>query len=60
MTWCGCREDRRADLLRARHRLATFLCAASATFPGRESAGRFRHRHWLSQQQFDDQPSRIT
>src|ERR687893_1912240 len=35
-----CREDLRADLMRARHRLATFCCAASATTPAPANAGR--------------------
>jgi transposase len=35
-----CREDLRADLMRARHRLATFLLRRERCFPGRRSAGR--------------------
>ena len=35
-----CREDLRADLMRARHRLATFLLRRERYFPGPGSAGR--------------------
>jgi transposase len=55
-----CREDLRSDLMRARHRLATFLLRRERYFPGPGERWTLRHRHWLSQQQFDDAPSRIT
>src|SRR5688572_15067263 len=35
-----CREDLRADLMRARHRLATFLLRRERSFPGPAGAGR--------------------
>jgi Transposase IS116/IS110/IS902 family/Transposase len=55
-----CREDLRADLMRARHRLATFLLRRERYFPGPGERWTLKHRHWLSQQQFDDPASRIT
>src|SRR5918996_196885 len=55
-----CREDLRADLMRARHRLATFLLRRERYFPGPGERWTLKHRHWLSQQQFGDPPSRIT
>jgi transposase len=55
-----CREDLRADLMRARHRLATFLLRRERYFPGPGERWTLKHRHWLSQQHFDDQASRIT
>jgi transposase len=55
-----CREDLRADLMRARHRLQTFLLRRERYFPGPGGRWTLKHRHWLSQQHFDDQASRIT
>ena len=55
-----CREDLRSDLMRARHRLATFLLRRERYFPGPGGNWTLKHRHWLSQQHFDDQASRIT
>src|SRR5688572_13649274 len=55
-----CREDLRSDLMRARHRLATFLLRRERYFPGPGERWTLRHRHWLSQQHFDDHASRIT
>ena len=55
-----CREDLRSDLMRARHRLATFLLRRERYFPGPGGRWTLKHRHWLSQQHFDDPPSRIT
>jgi transposase len=46
-----CREDLRADLMRARHRLATFLLRRERYFPGPGERWTLKHRHWLSQQQ---------
>jgi transposase len=56
----GCREDLRSDLMRARHRLATFVLRRERYFPGPGGRWTLTHRHWLSQQRFDDQASRIT
>jgi transposase len=55
-----CREDLRSDLMRARHRLATFLLRRERYFPGPGGRWTIKHRHWLSQQQFDDPASRVT
>ena len=55
-----CREDLRADLMRARHRLATFLLRRERYFPGPGGRWTLKHRHWLSQQHVDDHASRIT
>src|SRR3954451_13969095 len=55
-----CREDLRADLMRARPRLATFLLRRERYFPGPGGRWTLKHRHWLSQQSFDDHASRIT
>ena len=55
-----CREDLRSDLMRARHRLQTFLLRRERYFPGPGGRWMLKHRHWLSQQRLDDAPSRIT
>jgi transposase len=55
-----CREDLRADLMRARLRLAAFLLRRGRYFPGPGERWTLKHRHWLSQQRFDDAPSRVT
>lgn len=55
-----CREDLRADLMRARHRLNTFLLRRERFYEGPGARWTLKHRHWLSQQVFDDAPSRIT
>ena len=55
-----CREDLRADLMRARLRLGAFLLRRERYFPGPGERWTLRHRHWLSQQRFDDAPSRVT
>ena len=55
-----CREDLRADLMRARLRLAAFLLRRERYFPGPGERWTLKHRHWLSQQRFDDAPSRVT
>jgi hypothetical protein len=47
-------------LMRARHRLATLLLRRERYFPGPGGRWTIKHRHWLSQQQFGDLPSRIT
>ena len=55
-----CREDLRADLMRARLRLGALLLRRERYFPGPGERWTPRHRHWLSQQRFDDAPSRVT
>src|SRR3954454_19723578 len=46
------REDLRADLMRARLRLAAFLLRRERYFPGPGERWTLRHRHWLSKQSF--------
>jgi transposase len=55
-----CRDDIRADLMRARHRLGKFLLRREIYYeaPG-ERWGR-KHRIWLASVRFADQPSRLT
>ena len=55
-----CREDLRADLMRARLRRAAFLLRRERYFPARGSAGRSGTVTGVSQQRFDDAPSRVT
>src|SRR4051812_11262645 len=55
-----CREDLRSDVMRARHRLATFLLRRERYFPGPGGRWTIKQRHWLARQHFDDQASRIT
>src|SRR4051794_10422340 len=55
-----CREDLRADLMRARLRLAALVLRRERYFPGPGERWTLKHRHWLSQQRFDDAPSRVT
>ena len=55
-----CREDLRADLMRARLRLAAFLLRRERYLAGPGERRTLRHRHWLSQQRFDDAASRVT
>ena len=45
-----CREDIRADLLRARHRLSKFLLRHGRRFPGPTKAWTTRHGDWLRSQ----------
>jgi len=45
-----CREDIRADLLRARHRLSKFLLRHGRRFPGPKKAWTTRHGEWLRTQ----------
>src|SRR5947207_2023148 len=55
-----CRDDIRADLMRARHRLGKFLLRREIYYdaPG-ERWGR-KHRIWLASVRFADQASRLT
>jgi transposase len=55
-----CRDDIRADLMRARHRLGKFLLRREIYYdrPG-EPWGR-KHRIWLASLRFSDQASRLT
>jgi transposase len=55
-----CREDIRADLMRARHRLGKFLLRRERYFPGPGSAWTGAHRAWLARQTFEDRASQLT
>jgi transposase len=55
-----CREDIRADLMRARHRLGKFLLRRERYFPGPGSAWMTAHRTWLARQAFADRASQLT
>jgi transposase len=55
-----CREDIRADLMRARHRLGKFLLRRERYFPGPGGAWTGSHRAWLARQTFTDRASRLT
>lgn len=44
------REDLKADVLRARHRLSKFLLRQGRTYPGRRRTG--AHTAWLARQEF--------
>ena len=55
-----CREDIRADLMRARHRLGKFLLRRERYFTGRDRAWSQTHRRWLAAQRFDDRASQVT
>src|SRR5688500_16895751 len=47
-----CREDIRADLLRARHRLSKFLLRHGRRFTGTKKAWTKRHAEWLQAQRW--------
>jgi transposase len=55
-----CREDIRADLMRARHRLGKFLLRRERYFPGPGQAWTAAHRAWLARQTFADRASQLT
>src|ERR1044072_6294991 len=48
------REDVRADLMRARHRLGKLLLRREIYFPGRAHRWTAEHRDWLASLHFDD------
>jgi transposase len=54
------REDLRCDLMRARHRLSSFLRRRDLRFPGPGNAWTREHRRWLSKLSFDDGASETT
>jgi transposase len=54
-----CREDIRADLMRARHRLAKFLLRRERYYPAGTPWTK-QHRAWLAQQSFGDLASQLT
>jgi transposase len=55
-----CREDIRADLMRARHRIGKFLLRREIYWEGTGETGSRKHRSWLTSVQFADQASRAT
>ena len=55
-----CREDIRADLMRARHRIGKFLLRREIYWEGAGETWSRKHRSWLTSVQFADQASRAT
>jgi transposase len=55
-----CREDIRADLMRARHRLGKFLLRREIYYEGPGQAWTRRHRTWLASLRFADLASQLT
>ena len=55
-----CREDIRADLMRARHRIGKFLLRREIYYEGPAVAWTLRYRSWLTSVRFADQASRAT
>jgi transposase len=55
-----CREDIRADLMRARHRLGKFLLRREVYWEGPGNAWSRRHRAWLASLRFADLASQLT
>jgi transposase len=55
-----CREDLRADLMRARHRLGKFLLRREIYYDGPAKPWTRKHRAWLASLRFADQPSQLT
>jgi transposase len=55
-----CREDIRADLMRARHRLGKFLLRREIYYEGPGQAWTRRHRTWLASLRFSDRASQLT
>jgi transposase len=55
-----CREDIRADLMRARHRLGKFLLRREIYYEGPGQAWSRAHRAWLASLKFADRASQLT
>jgi len=55
-----CREDIRADLVRARHRIGNFLLRREIYWEGTGEAWTRKHRSWLTSIKFADHASRST
>jgi transposase len=55
-----CREDIRADLVRARHRIGSFLLRREIYWEGTGEAWTRKHRSWLTSIKFADHASRST
>ena len=54
------REDVRADLMRARHRLGKLLLRREPYYPGRDRPWTARHRDWLDSLTFEDLATEAT
>jgi transposase len=54
------REDVRADLMRARHRLGKLLLRRELFYPGRDRPWSARHRDWLASLCFEDVATEAT
>lgn len=54
-----CREDVRADLMRARHRIGKLLLRREIYFPGRGRNWTREHRTWLATLRFDDRATSV-
>lgn len=54
------REDVRADLMRARHRLGKLLLRRELYFPGRARPWTVQHRDWLASLRFEDRCTEAT
>jgi transposase len=55
-----CREDIRADLMRARHRLGKFLLRREIYYEGPNVPWSRAHRNWLASIKFADRASQLT
>jgi transposase len=55
-----CREDIRADLMRARHRIGKFLLRREIYYDGPAVAWTLKYRSWLTSVRFADPASRAT
>src|SRR5256714_14192815 len=55
-----CREDIRADLMRARHRIGKLLLRREIYYDGPAVAWTLKYRSWLTSVRFADQASRAT
>ena len=55
-----CREDIRADLMRARHRIGKFLLRREIYWEGPGEAWTRKHRSWLTSVRFADHASQAT
>ena len=55
-----CREDIRADLMRARHRLGKFLLRREIYYEGPGRTWTHKHRAWLAGLRFADRASQLT
>jgi transposase len=54
------REDARADLMRARHRLGKLLLRREIYYPGKAGSWTAEHRDWLAGLRFADRPTEAT